>query len=145
MEQYLIFKLYGQLYAIETTYVWEVAKEKELVQLPHFPKDMKGIMKLRNEVVPIVDSRVRWSRWQQEIKEDSTPAHHVIVMGDKAQKTGWLVDEVLSTVQWKKEDFLPLQGKMALWKNAFIKHAAMWKEKLVVILSNEAFNLEGEK
>jgi purine-binding chemotaxis protein CheW len=49
------FKLAGERYAIEQTYVREVVPLKELTPLPCTPPFMRGIVNVRGQIVPVID------------------------------------------------------------------------------------------
>lgn len=120
MKQYLIFMLSGQLYAVETTYVVEVAGEKDIVHLPHLPKEVKGIMRLRERLIPIIDTKVKWGETDQL---ETLEKGYLIIMKREDQEMGYLVDEVLETCMWEDAAFQRIEGieyfKEPLWIERF--------------------------
>ena len=49
------FRLAGERYAIEHTYVREVVPLKDLTELPCTPSFMRGIVNVRGQIVPVID------------------------------------------------------------------------------------------
>lgn len=122
MKQYLIFMLLGQLYAVETTHVVEVAKEGDMVKLPHLPKEIKGIMYLRERLIPIIDTKVKWGATDQL---ETLEKGYLIIMKREDQEMGYLVDEVLETCLWEEAVFKRIEG-MGIFKEP------LWIEKFFI-------------
>ena len=118
MKQYLIFRLATEQYAIETTPVIQVAKEENLLEMPFLSQTIKGLMLIRNRMIPIVDTSTKW----------------------KVTKSS--LDEVIKLVFWKEEEFLPIMWSKALRDKVWIKKMYVKNEESIGIIELEAFEME---
>ena len=126
MKQYLIFRLATEQYAIETTHVIQVAKEENLLEMPFLSQTIKGLMLIRNCMIPIVDTTARWKMAKGSLGESKG---HIIVMDLRGQLVGYWVDEVIKLVFWKEEEFLPIMWSKALRDKVWIKKMYVKEQK----------------
>ena len=57
--QYVIFKLAGEFYAIKIENVETIEREMEITRVPKTHGYIKGVINLRGEIVPVIDLRTR--------------------------------------------------------------------------------------
>ncbi len=81
--QYLVFVLGATRFGLPIEAVAEVVTPRELTALPQTPGFLKGLMRLREQVVPVIDLRSRFGldespvgRWIV-VKSPSLVAYHV--------------------------------------------------------------------
>src|SRR5262245_31007185 len=60
VKQYLVFALGGTRFGLPIESVAEVVTPRELTVLPQTPGFLKGLMRLREQVVPVIDLRARF-------------------------------------------------------------------------------------
>lgn len=95
-EQFVIFQLGAQEYAIAITAVAEIARMPgHLTRLPKAPTFVDGIINLRGSVVPIVDLRRRFGVPSQARSE----GQRILVLSFAGGKTGFLVDGVSQVIK----------------------------------------------
>ena len=97
--KYLTFFLANEQFGIAIIKVKEIIGYQEITEVPQTPHEVKGILNLRGEVVPIVDLRLRFGIEEAEVTEDSC----IIVVeiaghNDNIVSVGIIVDGV-SVVQ----------------------------------------------
>jgi len=56
-EQYLTFFMAGEEYGVDILAVQEIRGWESATPLPNFPPHIKGVIKLRGTIVPILDFR----------------------------------------------------------------------------------------
>ena len=139
MKQYLIFRLATEQYAIETTSVIQVTKEENLLEMPFLSQTIKGLMLIRNRMIPIVDTSTKWKVTKSSLDESKG---HIIVMDLRGQLVGYWVDEVIKLVFWKEEEFLPIMWSKALRDKVWIKKMYVKNEESIGIIELEAFEME---
>lgn len=139
MKQYLIFRLATEQYAIETTSVIQVAKEENLLEMPFLSQTIKGLMLIRNRMIPIVDTCTKWKVAKSSLDESKG---HIIVMDLRGQLVGYWVDEVIKLAFWKEEEFLPIMWSKALRDKVWIKKMYVKNEESIGIIELEAFEME---
>ncbi len=81
--QLVSFRLGQEEYGIEITKVREIILMGEITRVPETPPYVKGLINLRNTVIPIVDLRIRFSLPEQEITDWSYEyIIHAVVRGE---------------------------------------------------------------
>ena len=136
MQQYLIFNLEQQFYAVEINKVKEVAKTHQITTLPHLPKEIKGITTLRGRTIPIIDIALKWKKRHRDslvIKE------YVIVLDIDGEEVGWLVDEIIDIVGWETKDLKRIDWGEDLKAQALVQTAFIQEGQFIGILSEKAF------
>lgn len=58
--RYIIFELENEIYSINLKYVKEIEENYAIIPIPSCPENVKGIINLRGEVVPIYSLRSRF-------------------------------------------------------------------------------------
>ena len=56
-ESYLTFKLDSELFAINVSKVLEILEVKPITKIPKAPAFMKGVINLRGNILPVIDTR----------------------------------------------------------------------------------------
>lgn len=139
MKQYLIFRLANQHYAMETTQVIQVAKEENLVQTPFLSEPIKGLMLIRNCIVPIVDIK---TKWKMATRESYETKGHIIVMDLRGQLVGYWVDEVIKIGFWSDEALSTITWSKVLKDKVQIKKVYTKEQEHISIVELEAFEME---
>lgn len=67
--KFLIFSLDSRDYGISVGYVTEIIGLQEISEIPEVPDYIRGVMTLRNRVIPILDIRKRFSLDHKEDNE----------------------------------------------------------------------------
>jgi purine-binding chemotaxis protein CheW len=96
---YLIFRLRGQKYALETPNVREIVRRMKITSIPRAPFYMKGVVNLRNSVIPVVDLGLKLGMGEIELTEQTC----IIVVEFTGSKgpvpVGILVDNVSEVIK----------------------------------------------
>ena len=58
-DQYLIYRIEAECYAIKVVNVSEIRSWEAVARVPNTPASVKGILNLRGSAVPVVDMRIR--------------------------------------------------------------------------------------
>jgi len=88
--QWVTFRLEGEKYGIDVMLVREVLRESEIAPVPGAPHYVLGIINLRGNVVPVIDTRRRFGLPPREMDEDS----RIIIVELAEQWVGMVVDAV---------------------------------------------------
>ncbi len=65
--QYLIFSLGGELFAVGTLRVREIIEYGNITAVPMMPSFIRGVINLRGAVVPVIDLNARFGRAKTDI------------------------------------------------------------------------------
>lgn len=66
--RYIIFDLDDEIYSIILKYVKEIEENYAIIPIPNSPTDIKGIINLRGEVVPVYSLRSRFGKTEKSEK-----------------------------------------------------------------------------
>lgn len=69
--KYLTFALGNEGYGIAIINVKEIIGYQDVTQVPQVPPEVKGVINLRGEVVPVIDLRLRFGLQPKEITEET--------------------------------------------------------------------------
>ncbi len=67
INQYLIFSLGGELFAVGTLRVREIIEYGNITAVPMMPSFIRGVINLRGAVVPVIDLNARFGRTKTDI------------------------------------------------------------------------------
>lgn len=90
----LTFELAHELYAIETAFVREVLRLKQIMPVPRTPNLLYGIGALRGELLPIFDLR----QFFNLPPKNPTTSSKVIILGRNRTEFGIVADDVTTVV-----------------------------------------------
>jgi purine-binding chemotaxis protein CheW len=92
MKEYMTFELGKMKYAIELPKIREILTYPEIItSLPNTTEWVKGLINLRGEVVPILDTRIKFSTGEIEYNENTAV---IAVITDDKRMIGLVVDKV---------------------------------------------------
>ena len=133
-EQYLIFKLAGQEYALNIMQVREIVEYAAVTKVPRTPASMHGVINLRGNVVPVLElsailgvpAHPRNSRTCIIVVEVNSE-HECAVMGIVA-------DTVSRVTQWPIGEILPPPAFGVTLRVDFLKGMTKSAVGLVILL-----------
>lgn len=107
-KSYLVFTLEGERFAINVKKVLSIEKMKDITNVPKSDKHMKGIMNLRGEIIPVIDSHVKFnlSGFNFTMKSGILILH---IKWSKYEtiKLGFTVDKINEVLQIPTHKILP--------------------------------------
>jgi len=98
--QWVTFKLMGETYGINVMQVQEVLRYSEIAPVPGAPAYVLGIIKLRGNVVTVIDTRHRFGLEPGEVNDNT---RIVIIEADK-HVVGIVVDSVAEGVYLRQSE-----------------------------------------
>ncbi|OFX77532.1 MAG: hypothetical protein A2X12_10825 [Bacteroidetes bacterium GWE2_29_8] len=60
-DSYLAFRLGGEIFAVSVHKVLEILELQVITKVPHTPQYMRGVINMRGEVIPVVDTRIKFN------------------------------------------------------------------------------------
>lgn len=88
--KYLTFWTSEQLFAISISNVEQIVKMQDITSVPDYPMYAKGIVSLRNRIIPVIDMRLRLNKPENEYTERTC----IIITKVHEDLFGFIVDEV---------------------------------------------------
>ena len=144
--QQLIFSLGDELYGFSLTHVKEVIGMMEITLIPDIPPYVKGIINLRNVIIPIIDLR---AKLKMPLSESNDLSCIIIVeteISGKSRRTGMIVDGISEVIEIAQDCIEPPPAYTSSDVDlSYIINIAKIKEKVVMLLSAEKIVSEGVK
>lgn len=138
MNSYLSFRLGDELFAIHVGAVHKILEMSLITEVPQAPDYMKGVINLRGNVLPVVDTRVKFGMSPiEKTKNTSILVIEVAIAGETVM-VGLLVDAVHSVLKIDREELLPPPSIGNRYKSEFISSMARIKERFFIILDMNA-------
>ena len=102
--KYLTFSLAGEKYGIGILKIKEIIEMMPITTVPQTPEFVKGVINLRDKVIPVIDLKLRFSMEKSEYTERTC----IIVVDLKTQASdiliGVVVDSVSEVLNIKADD-----------------------------------------
>lgn len=132
---YLSFRLGDEVFALHVAKVQKILGMTEITEVPRAPRYMKGVINLRGNVLPVVDTRVKFGMSPTErTKTTSILVIEANISGEQVM-LGILVDAVQAVLKIEKEDLLPPPSIGKQFRSDIISNMARVKEKFYIILN----------
>lgn len=100
---FIIFKLDNTQYAIELSKIKELMiYPDDITKLPNAPKEMKGFLNMRGEIVPIIDLRIKFNINNIDLYNDNTVI--LTIQTKDKRMVGVVVDEASNTISLNMDE-----------------------------------------
>ena len=131
--EYLTFKLGKEEYGIDILQVQEIRSWEEPTQLVSTPAFVKGVMNLRDVIVPIIDLRIRFGL-PADAYDTSTV---VIVLNTASRVVGLVVDGVSDVTRLGADRMRPVPGAAAAADADCLLAIGQIGERTLILLDTE--------
>lgn len=135
VNSFLSFKLDDELFAANVGKVLEILELSKITKVPKSPDYMRGVINLRGNVLPVVDTRTKFG---MEAIEDTINTCIIVLdieMEGESVKVGLLVDMVQEVLQIDAESIQPPPSIGHKYKSDFIQGMGKVDEEFVMILN----------
>lgn len=134
-ETYLTFTLGKENFAINVDHVEKILEPQTVTEVPKAPEYMLGVFNLRGEVIPLVDTRVKFGMTKTVIEATTCILVITIQTENESLKLGALVDGVKEVIQYNTAEIigLPTVGKQN--KTEFLKGILKVNEQFIMLLN----------
>jgi len=136
-EQYLIFKLDQELFAMEIYCVHEVLEFSQVTRVPKAPEFLRGVINLRGGVVALVDMKMKLNMGKTEPTIDTCVIVLEINLEEQMSKLGVLTDSIPKVVHLDSSRIIPAPRIGTRLDVSFIKGIGNYNEELIIILNVE--------
>jgi purine-binding chemotaxis protein CheW len=144
--QLVSFRLAQEEYGIEITKVQEIILLGDITRVPQTPNYVRGLINLRNMVIPIVDLRVRFGFPETEPTEDT----RIMVVNVRGKTIGIVVDAVREVMRIAKDQIASPPPTVAGLGRAYLLGLVRLDRGLLILLDidhlfseEEAATMEG--
>jgi purine-binding chemotaxis protein CheW len=132
---FLTFKLGSEVFAISVHEVLEIFEIKPITRAPKSPPFMKGVINLRGNILPVVDTRYKFGMEETPDTIDTCIVVLTIGTGNDALMVGAIVDSVLEVIDIPNEKIQPAPAIGISFKEDFIRGMGKIEEEFVMILN----------
>ena len=132
--EFLCFRVFDELYAINIMDIKEIIKPREVTEVPRAPAFVTGVLSLRGTIIPVIDMRLRLGL----LREHASGKERIVVIKINESFSGLLVDEVIQVVRVKKEAVEPAPAVLEGIDRDFVFGIGRSDGKLLIILNLES-------
>ncbi|HEY3368583.1 MAG TPA: chemotaxis protein CheW [Symbiobacteriaceae bacterium] len=129
-QQYVVFRLEGQLYGAAIDVVREVKGMTPVTRLPNTPPFVDGVIDLRGEILPVVDLRKRLGRPTREPDADT----RLMILSLGVRSAALVVDGVEQVLTFREEEIAAPDAHVTMVGQDYVVGIARSGEKLVIIM-----------
>lgn len=137
LKQFLSFTLGKDDYGVDILRVQEIRGWEEVRKIPNTPDYIKGVVNLRNTVVPIVDLRLRFGLTDVQY----TPTTVIIVLtvqcATEQRVMGVVVDAVSDVVDVSDDEFKKAPDFGTTVDTRYINGMVMLDKRMVILLDSD--------
>lgn len=101
---YLSFRLEEEVFALHVSKVLEILEVEHITKVPQSPAFMRGVVNLRGNILPVIDTRVKFGLAPTEFTVNTCIVVLNILSDDEELILGALVDAVLEVAELRTED-----------------------------------------
>lgn len=135
---YLSFRLGDEVFALHVSKVHKILGMTDITEVPRAPAYMKGVINLRGNVLPVVDTRIKFGMTPSEkTKSTSILVIETSISGESIL-LGIMVDAVQAVLKIEAEDLLPPPSIGKQYQSEFITNMTKVKDKFYIILDMDA-------
>ena len=141
---YLSFKINNEMFAIPIIKVLEILQEQKITRVPNTPKDVKGVINFRGDIIPVFETRTKFGL--PERKEGKKSIMIVIEMKTENNKlvVGAIVDTAKDVITIPQKDIKPVPKMSSNFNADFLDGIAKIKEKFIMLLNTDKVFSEDE-
>ncbi|HUY03556.1 MAG TPA: chemotaxis protein CheW [Rhodocyclaceae bacterium] len=134
-QQYLVFALYDEAFAIGIRNIKEIIEYGHLTEVPMMPEVVRGVINLRGAVVPVADLAVRFGRARTVVgRRTCIVIVEVESEPGQFQVIGILVDAVNEVLEIPPQDIEPPPAFGTHIRSDFVAGMGKISGKFVIIL-----------
>lgn len=126
---FLTFQLDKENYGIAIKYVIEIVGIQPIIKMPEMPDYIKGIISLREKIIPVIDLRVRFNITCKDYDDRTC----IIVTDLNGTLTGLVIDNVTEVLKIDSDEIIEKPEMGARSNHEYIKNLAK-KDKHIIFL-----------
>ena len=136
----VIFSLGEHEYGFDIMDVNIIEKAIPIEPVANFPQNLKGIIRLRGDVIPVYSLRRKFGLEDVQADDDT----RFIITTSKDLQVGYEVDGMKEIVQLEEEQLNEAPSIVKNKDTTYIKFITKWNDKLVIIMNHDGIMTEEE-
>lgn len=134
-QTYLTFTLGKENFALNVDHVEKILETQQVTEVPKAPEYMLGVFNLRGEVIPLIDTRIKFGMPKSEITSSTCVLVITITSEDESIKLGAMVDSVKEVIQYNTAEIINLPSVGKQNKTEFLNGVLKINEQFVLLLN----------
>jgi len=139
--QIIVMRLGEEQYGIEISSVENIVKMQQITRIPKMPRDLKGVINLRGEVLPVMSMRMKMGLGEDVITKSS---RIIVLKIEQEGNVGFVVDEVKEVVNLSLDEIEKVTYNANDEKANLINAVGKHNGELISLINLNAFTLEGD-
>ena len=131
---YLTFKLDNEFFAINVSKVLEILEVKPITKVPKSPAFMKGVINLRGNILPVIDTRNKFCMPPEDFTIDTCIIVLNIYTGSESLLVGAVVDSVQKVIDIPEASIQPSVSMGAVYREDFVSGIGKVDDDFIMIL-----------
>jgi purine-binding chemotaxis protein CheW len=131
---YLTFKLREETFAVSVSKVLEILEIPQITKVPQTPEYMRGVLNLRGNVLPVIDTRLRFGMDKADDSVNSCIIVLKLSVDGEEVVLGAVVDSVQEVLEINDESITPPPSIGNKYKSEFIKGMGKINDHFIMIL-----------
>jgi len=133
-EVYLSFHICEELFGINVLKVLEVLQNMIVTEVPKSPEYIMGIINFRGEVVPVLDTRVRFNLPPRDEKDHYVIAVLDLIKNEEPFRIGAIVDRVRDVISINDDEIKQVPPMDSKFNNEFLKGIVRYEGKFMLLI-----------
>lgn len=143
INSFLAFRLGEEIFATNVDKVLEVLEIQKITKVPQTPVYMRGVINLRGEVLPVIDTRIKFNMPQAEDTERTVIIVFDLQLKEKKIMLGAIADSVKEVLEINDKDIKPVPELGSEYNSKFIQGMYKSHEDFIMLLDiDEVFSIE---
>jgi purine-binding chemotaxis protein CheW len=135
LTSYLTFKLGDELFAAKVDKVIEILEIPKITRVPRSPEFMRGVVNLRGNVLPVIDSRIKFGLPSTEDTINTCIIVMNIQMDEQEITLGIIADAVKEVVEIDQQSIQAPPDMGSKYKSEFIDGMVKSGEQFIMLLN----------
>lgn len=135
LNSYLTFELNKESFAVNVARVKEILEVPRITKIPKSPGYLKGVINLRGNVLPVIDTRVKFAMASTENTINTCIVVMEIDIEDEQIVIGALVDSVKEVVEFSENEIKPSPAIGTQYNAEFIEGIVKLNNEFSMILN----------
>ncbi len=143
IKSYLTFKLGEEEFAAHVGKVLSIMEMTKITKVPKTPDYLEGVINLRGQVLPVVDTRIKFGMSPTEYTSNTCIVVMEVDVNEETVQVGTLVDSVQEVIEIEEDQIQPPPSIGNRFKSEFIYGMAKIDEKFIMLLDmDKVFSAE---
>ncbi|HKL38924.1 MAG TPA: chemotaxis protein CheW [Bacteroidales bacterium] len=134
INSYLTFKLGEEEFAAHVSKVLSIMEMVKITKVPKSPEYMQGVINLRGQVLPVVDTRIKFGMAPTEFTANTCIVVMEVEVNGEYVQVGTLVDSVQEVLEISEDQIQPPPSIGNKYKSEFISGMAKLDEHFIMML-----------